>query len=58
MNITDNESADEQFRERIAICTIDGNLSEPQAVEIARREKAARDRVLTIPKQATMKWGK
>lgn len=55
--ITDNESADEKFQERLAICTIDGNLSESEAIEIARREKKARDRVLTKPKQATMKWG-
>lgn len=56
--ITDNESADEQFRERVAICMVDGNLTEAAAIEIARNEKLKRDRVLTIPKQATMKWGK
>lgn len=57
MNITANESADEQFRERVAICMNDGNLSEQAAIDIARIEKLKRDRVVTKQKQATMKWG-
>lgn len=56
--ITANEANDEQFRERVAICMADGNLSEQDAVDIARREKIARDRAKVKPKRSTMKWGK
>lgn len=56
--ITDSEANDEQFRERVAICMSDGNLSEQDAVDIARLEKIARDRAKVKPNQSTMKWGK
>ena len=46
---TTNESADEQFRERVAICMIQGKLTEQEAVDIARREKIARDRAKVKP---------
>lgn len=56
--LTDNEANDERFAERVAICMVDGNLTEAAAIEIARNEKLKRDRAATKPKQATMKWEK
>ena len=47
--ITANESSDEQFAERVAICMIDGNLTEQEAIDIARIEKIARDRAKVKP---------
>ena len=56
--ITANEANDERFAERVAICMVDGNLSESAAIDVARAEKLKRDRAATKPKQATMKWGR
>ena len=58
MIITANESADEAFLERVAICIEDGQQTEDAAIHVARMEKRARDRKTRKPKQSTMKWGK
>jgi hypothetical protein len=58
MKLTDRETADETFLERVAICMEDGKQSEDIAILTARIEKRARETKTIKPIQKSIRWNK